>query len=438
LKPALKALESECRRIDCTEVVMSFGTVLRQLRMERHMSLRSLSARLKVDHAYLSRLEKGRVSPSEKVIQQLSRVFRISREELRLSAGKLPEDITRIFYKYPVEAASFLREQFGAYGAVADVDRSRSGGNGLPDGIGAVFQRDEGQLYQGDCLDLLQKLPSDSVDLIITSPPYADNRRRTYTGVLPERYVDWFLPRADAMRRVLKSTGSFILNIKERVVDGERHPYVLQLILKMREQGWKWIEEYLWCKKNCYPGYWPNRFRDTWERCLHFTKQKQFRMFQRAVMVPMGDWRISRLKNLSSTDKTRDDSRVMSGFGKRIANWVDREMAYPTNVLHMATECGNKGHSATFPVALPAWFIRLFTEPGDVVLDPFMGSGSAAVACLQTQRRFIGIEINPDYIKLAGERIKVEKARFLMGGVIRIPQRAGITANGPDRPFGKS
>ena len=89
-------------------------------------------------------------------------------------------------------------------------------------------------------------------------------------------------------------------------------------------------------------------------------------------MVPMGDWAGTRLKNLSETDKTRDESKVNSGFGKNVSKWVGREMAYPTNVVHMATECSNQSHSAAFPVSLPEWFIKLFTIEGDVVLDPFM------------------------------------------------------------------
>ena len=114
-------------------------------------------------------------------------------------------------------------------------------------------------------------------------------------------------------------------------------------------------------------------------------------------MVPMGDWTNNRLVNLSDTDRIRDESRVGSGFGKRIENWVGREMAYPTNVLHMATECGNRSHSAAFPKPLPTWFIRLFTDPGDVVLDPFIGSGTTAFAALELGREAIGIEINSEY-----------------------------------------
>lgn len=262
------------------------------------------------------------------------------------------------------------------------------------------------QILEGDCKDVLAQLPDNCIDLIVTSPPYADQRMQTYGGIQPNHYVEWFLPISEELKRVLRPTGSFILNIKERVVDGERHTYVIELILAMRKQGWRWTEEYIWHKKNCYPGKWPNRFRDAWERCLHFTLQKDFAMYQDEVRVPMGSWRETRLKKLSKTDMERDNSRVDSGFGKRIANWVGRELAYPTNVLHMATECGNKQHSATFPEDLPAWFIKLFTQQGDIVLDPFMGSGTTALAAAHLNRSYVGIEIDPKYIAIAQERLR--------------------------------
>ncbi len=199
---------------------------------------------------------------------------------------------------------------------------------------------------------------------------------------------------------MLKPTGTFVLNIKERVVNGERHTYVLELILAMRKQGWLWTEEFAWHKTNCYPGKWPNRFRDAWERLLQFNKTKQFKMFQNEVMVPTGDWAKTRLQKLSKTDRRRDASKVRSGFGKNISNWLDRTMAYPTNVLHMATECANRNHSAVFPEALPAWFIKLFTAERDWVLDPFMGSGTTLRAAKRLNRHSIGIEILREYYQM--------------------------------------
>ncbi len=254
------------------------------------------------------------------------------------------------------------------------------------------------QLYIGDCENILKTFDSESIDLIITSPPYADARKNTYGGISPNEYVEWFLPKSKQFYRVLKNSGSFVLNIKEKAVNGERHTYVLELILAMKKQGWLWTEEYVWHKKNSYPGKWPNRFRDSWERLLHFTKQKKFKMNQESVMIPRGDWAKSRLKNLSETDKIRDNSKVGSGFGKNISNWTEREMVFPSNVLHMATECNNKNHSATFPEQLPEWFIKLFTNEYDTVLDPFIGSGTTIKAAIKNNRNSIGIDINKEYI----------------------------------------
>lgn len=258
----------------------------------------------------------------------------------------------------------------------------------------------------GDCEEVLRGFPDDCVDLIVTSPPYVDCRKSTYGGIHPDRYVEWFLPKSEQFLRVLKPSGTFILNIKEKAVKGERHTYVIELILAFRRQGWLWTEEFIWHKKNCYPGKWPNRFRDAWERCLQFNKDRHFKMFQESVMVPMGDWTQSRLRKLSKTDRRRDESRVESGFGKNISNWIGRKMAYPTNVLHLATECANKNHSATFPLALPQWFIKLFTEEHDLVLDPFVGSGTSAIVAKELERRYIGIDLNEDYCDMAKRNLQ--------------------------------
>ena len=128
-------------------------------------------------------------------------------------------------------------------------------------------------------------------------------------------------------------------------------------------------------------------------------------MFQEAVMIPIGDWVEERLRNLSENDKRRFESRSRSGFGKNISHWLTREKVYPTNVLHLATECSNKDHSAVFPEALPEWFIKLFTEVGDTVLDPFMGSGTTLRVARRLMRNAIGIDIVPEYCEMARQRL---------------------------------
>ncbi|GHT25246.1 methyltransferase [Bacteroidia bacterium] len=272
-------------------------------------------------------------------------------------------------------------------------------------------------LYLGDCRNELKKVPDNSIDLIVTSPPYADQRKSTYGGVSVSEYVQWFLPISKELFRVLKPTGTFILNIKEKVVDGERSTYVMELILGMRKQGWFWTEEFIWHKKNCYPGKWSNRFRDAWERLLQFNKDKKFNMYQDAVKVPIGDWAKNRLKNLSETDKKRDNAKNGSGFGKNISNWVGKDTVYPTNVVYLSTECNNKNHSAAFPRELPEWFIRLFTQENDTVLDPFMGSGTTIEVANRMKRNSVGIEIVPEYYETVRQQFSLTEY-YLMDSAI--------------------
>lgn len=260
-------------------------------------------------------------------------------------------------------------------------------------------------LLSGDCGKVLQTLPSDSVQLIVSSPSYADARKNTYGGVPPEKYVDWFLPISAELFRVLKPTGTFILNLKEKVVDGERSTYVLDLIKALRCQGWRFTEEFIWSKRNATPGKWPNRFRDAWERLLQFNKQRRFDMYQDAVMIEASESTKRRAAHLCNNDRKRTVSTTGSGFTRKMANFQNRHLVYPSNVLSLPTESRNRNHSAAFPEALPTWFIKLFSQRGDTVLDPFAGAGTTGVACRRLLRRFIGIEIKQEYLLLARERI---------------------------------
>ena len=251
------------------------------------------------------------------------------------------------------------------------------------------------KVYYGDCLTVIRDFPSASVDLIVTSPPYADARKHTYGGIHPDDYVAWFCERATEFHRILKPTGNFVLNIKEKAVDGERHCYVLDLILALkREVGFRWVEEYIWHKTTSAPGKWKYRFRDSWERLIHFSVTRDNNMYQDAVKVPVGDWTKKRLNNLSGNNLSRQNSATGSKVGRKIANWENKKTVYPSNVLHKAPICHNTRHSAAFPEWLPDFFIRLFTTKGDVVLDPFLGSGTTYRVADRLGRIPVGVEIN--------------------------------------------
>lgn len=272
------------------------------------------------------------------------------------------------------------------------------------------------QILCGDALQVLTQLPDESVDLIFTSPPYANQRKQCYAGTAPHEYVAWFMPIAVQLQRVLKPAGTFILNIKENVVKNERSPYVLHLILALRQQGWLWTEEFIWHKKNSCPGKWPNRFRDSWERLIQFNKEKRFCMYQEAVMIPVGNWKTSRFKRLNPLDSVRRHSQNGSPFVCQRNYWRDKQRVYPSNVLYVATESHNQQHPAVFPEALPAWFIALFTREQDIVLDPFVGSGTTAVSAQKLNRRFIGIDISAEYCHIARCRLNAAKSFSAVNG----------------------
>ena len=287
-------------------------------------------------------------------------------------------------------------------------------------------------------------LPDNSVQLIVTSPPYADMRKRLYGGIPAEQYVAWFKPIAGELLRVLRPRGSFILNIKENAQGGEMRTYVLELILALRQWGWLWKEEYIWHKTTVYPCAFPDRFPNAWERLLHFTKQRQIDFYKDAVKVPRtGTSRVrkSTPENGNAYDRGEPyiDTRDISGdtapnatgnfyglqsqdfsdtaapnangnnrvFNSRLA-WAKRAkgMKYPRNVLEAGTAAGlsggtmgSKWHPATFPKRIPEFFIKLFTVENDLVLDPFAGSGTTLHVAHDLKRRSVGLEINMAYAR---------------------------------------
>lgn len=246
------------------------------------------------------------------------------------------------------------------------------------------------------------------VDLIVTSPPYADARRRHYDSVHPDDFAQWFLTFHEPFYEALKPTGSLVINIKDRVVNGVRHRYVWHMVESLCENGWYAIDDYLWHKTNPMPGYWPTRLRDGWEYCFHLAKEKKPFFNPEAVKVPIGDWAETRLSNLGENDLSRHNSVNASGFGRDVSRWVGKETVLPSNVITSAVVGKNKQHPAVFPIDLPLFFIKLLSPDHGLIVDPFGGSGSTAVAALTENRNCILIDNNEQYCQVAVERLLKE------------------------------
>jgi site-specific DNA-methyltransferase (adenine-specific) len=246
------------------------------------------------------------------------------------------------------------------------------------------------------------------VDLIVTSPPYADARRNHYDSIHPDKFVKWFLTFHEPFFNALKPAGSLVLNIKDKVVDGVRHRYVWQTIEALSAHGWFAIDDYLWHKPNPMPGYWPTRLSDGWEYCFHLSKSPRPYFNSDAVRKPIGDWVGSRLTKLGKNDLTRQNSGNASGFGRDISKWIGKETVLPSNVISLALVGKNRGHPAVFPVDLPLFFIKLLCPPDGLVVDPFAGSGTTGLAAISQNRRCLLIDNNASYCQVAQRRLSEE------------------------------
>jgi len=259
-----------------------------------------------------------------------------------------------------------------------------------------------------DCRKALSQF-NGVVDLIVTSPPYADARRSHYDSIHPDEFPAWFRTFHEPFWNALKQEGSLVLNIKDKVVNGVRHRFVWHTIEMLSSLGWLCIDDYIWHKPNPMPGRWPTRLRDGWEYCFHLAKCKKPYMDQDAVRKPIGEWVKTRLANLSEHDLTRQNSVNKSGFGRNISRWVGQKTVLPSNVLTVPLIGLNKGHPAVFPPELPAFFMKLLCPPNGLVVDPFAGSGTTGIAAIEFGRDCVLIDNNEDYTKLAFENLQNER-----------------------------
>ncbi len=259
------------------------------------------------------------------------------------------------------------------------------------------------RIIHGDCLSVLPRLYEEAgefADLIVTSPPFAEQRKKAYGGIPEKEYPDWMLSVVRAGMKILRPSGSFVLNIKEHVNGGVRSLYVLETVLRLAKE-FRWADEFIWNKTNPFPTGNKKRLKDGFERCLHFTKSADYQFFPDSVRTK------STSKWAGSNDRRKNQGAFTTTNGSRMAmsRRITGDLVRPSNVITLPSSCINIGHPATFPIELPAFFIRLMTKEGDVVADLFAGSGTTALAAQRLGRNFLGIELDENYVRLANSRL---------------------------------
>ena len=270
--------------------------------------------------------------------------------------------------------------------------------------INNITNMELNKIYQGDSFQLLKELPDNSVDLVITSPPYADLKTYVdFNGILADDYVKWFIPYCKEICRVIKPTGSFILNINDKVENGFRHPYVFDLVSELHKQTeLKMFERLFWNKLKSLPN--RSRFGDRVEYLFWFAKEKGFKFNLDEMRTEYSEKSIKRMKKPLKKRYARTEGDDNIDY----KDWAPNPKgALPTTLVNISSESKRiaDNHVAVYPVELVEYFVKGATEQGDVVLDPFMGTGTTAVAAKKLGRNWIGFELQQEYIDVANIRI---------------------------------
>ena len=247
----------------------------------------------------------------------------------------------------------------------------------------------------------MKSLPDNSIDVVISSPPYAEQRSDTYGGISEKDFPGWMAKIGEEIFRILKPSGSFVLNIKEHVRNGARSTYVLETVLVLSKR-FIWSDTFIWYKTNPFPTGSKKRLKDGFEYCYLFTKTKNHKFNPNEVLVQS----TSKWIESEKRRKNRGAHPVKNGSGMNMSTRYISDMVRPSNVITLAVDTSNHAHPAVFPIGLPSFFIKLLTDEGDTVYDPFAGSGTTLLAAKQLNRHYVGTEINADYIPIIQKRLE--------------------------------
>lgn len=265
---------------------------------------------------------------------------------------------------------------------------------------------DLGRFLVGDCLRVLRDTPDNSIDLVITSPPY-DGQPKYGNGEKYERdwYEGFFLQVSAEILRVLKPHGSFVLNYRSRRYGGERGTLQYELIFWLRRQGFFFCEDFVWGKPSPPPGRFKRYLKDAVEYCFQFAKTEDWQFFPEHCLSP-ARWDAKDRERRKKLAHNYERVNEPSGQGRRRVQ-AGPDLVRPSTLLHFEAEFGPNPseHPARFPMPLPTFFINLLSKPGQIVLDPFGGTGTTGLAAEILGRKWLSVELDPKYVAAFPERL---------------------------------
>lgn len=278
-----------------------------------------------------------------------------------------------------------------------------------------VYKTRFGTAYCGDSLELMKKLPDNSVDLVITSPPFALRRKKSYGNVSAEKYASWFLPFAEQIHRILKRRGSFVLDIGGSWNRGEptRTLYHFELLLRLcnpENKLFKLAQEFYWYNpaKLPAPAQWVTieriRVKDAVNPIWWLSKSVKPKASNKNVLKSYSESMKSLFKKGYNKGLRPSGHLISNKWGKRHAGAIPSNLIIAANTqsndryLAACKKYSLEIHPARFVKAIPEFFIRFLTRPGDLVLDPFSGSNVVGEVAERLQRRWISIEIKKEYV----------------------------------------
>jgi site-specific DNA-methyltransferase (adenine-specific) len=269
--------------------------------------------------------------------------------------------------------------------------------------IGHGRGRDVGvvnQILCGDCVDLIPRLPDETIHAVVTSPPYAEQRDGYYEGISESDYPEWFNAVMSALRPKLTPDGSVLVVIRPHISDGQVSDYVMRTRLKVREAAWIEAEELVWYKSDGPPLGSIFRPRRAWEQILWFSRARQ-----PFVDLVAGGRRSDHVGFANGENRYRLYHDIGTSYSSGQARRTD------VFVSGVADATG-VDHPAVYPMSLASALIEMVSRPGDVVLDPFCGSGTTLLVARHLKRKFVGFDSNQSYVDLARSRLEKNEAQI--------------------------